>query len=503
MAIVGGNLIIYLSTDTSQFKRGMSTATGMIDSLKNSAKIAAGVLMRDFARALTQGAIASLKLGAQIQTLRRSFAALSAAAGEYVPSLEELRKATQGMVSDSDLLLRANEALALGIPTEELDELFGAAIRLGKAMGIDATQGIQSLTLGVGRQSRLVLDNLGIIVRAEDAYIKYARSVGKTTATLTENERRIAFQTMALEKITEKAAILGDNIAATDRAMDQWTATIKNVTTGLGEMLGPLGALAPVFQMLAPAITIIAVQALPLLVRSLYGLIPPIVAVEAAIAPILIPIIAVTVAIGALRVAWEANLFGIRDATSEVIDLLEKNFGDLEDIIERATEALEKFFKQTKAAQDVISAFKTLITGPTVAPQGAPRLTRGDVGPYTGGVDIPSWDRDVLYKRIAKWPYYQKIDETAQHGLHGIVSRPTVILAGEAGPELVSITPISQITRGGTAGQETAPRGEEGYSPTFVFNIKSLIGDRAGARRLGDLTAEEHFLELRRRGKTI
>jgi len=511
----------------------MSTATGIIDSLKNSAKIAAGVLMRDLARALTQGAIASLKLGAQIQTLRRSFAALSAATGEYVPSLEELRKATQGMVSDSDLLLRANEALALGIPTEELDELFGAAIRLGKAMGIDATQGIQSLTLGVGRQSRLVLDNLGIIVRAEDAYIKYAKSVGKTTESLTENERRIAFQTMALDKITEKAAILGDNIAATDRAMDQWSATIKNVTTGLGEMLGPLGALAPVFQMLAPAITIIAVQALPLLARSLYGLIPPIVAVEAAIAPLLIPIIAVTVAIGALRVAWEVNLFGIRDATSEVVGLLEKNFGDLEDIIEHATEAIEKFFKQTSAAQDVISAFKTLITGPTPAaaeagfdpyapvtgyvstPRGRgitiKRLTLAEVraqltppefGEYLSmqsRMGIKPSQEDLAYLRR----YGIKVDETAQHGLYGIVSRPTTILAGEAGPELVSITPISQITRGRTAGQETAPRGEEGYSPTFVFNIKSLTGDRAGAKTLGQLTAEEHFLELRRRGKTI
>ena len=413
-----------------------------------------------------------------------------------MPSLEELRRATQGMVSDSDLLLRANEALALGIPTEELDELFGAAIRLGKAMGIDATQGIQSLTLGVGRQSRLVLDNLGIIVRAEDAYIKYARSVGKTTQSMTENERRIAFQTMALEKITEKAAILGDNISATDRAMDQWTATIKNVTTGLGEMLGPLGALAPVFQMLAPAITILAVQALPLLARSLYGLIPPIVAVEGAIAPLLIPIIAVTVAIGALRVAWEANLFGIRDATSEVISLLEKNFGDLEDIIERATEAVEKFFKQTSAAQNVFKSFQKLIQGPAVAPQGVPRLTRDDVGPYRGGVNIPSWDRDELYTPTAKWPYYKKIDETAQHGFHGIVSSPTIIMAGEAGPERVSITPL----RGGAA---QSRGGEEGYSPTFVFNIQSLTGDRAGARRLGDLTAEEHFLELRRRGKTI
>ncbi len=271
MAMVAGNLIVYLSTDTRQFDRGMSKSKSTLDGLRSSAKIAAGVLMRDLARGLTQGAVTALKMGAQIETLRNSFDSLSAATGEYVPSLEELRKATQGMVSDTDLLLRANEALALGIPTEDLDDLFDAAIRLGKAMGLDATQGIQSLTVGVGRQSRLMLDNLGIIVKAEDAYKEYAKRIGKTTTTLTENERRLGFQTIALEKITEKAAILGDNISDTEKKMDRWTATIKNATTSLGELLQPLGALAPVFQTLGPTIGIMAATILPTLSAATLG----------------------------------------------------------------------------------------------------------------------------------------------------------------------------------------------------------------------------------------
>ena len=271
MSIVGGNLIVYLTADTRGFERGISKATGFLDGLKGSAKIAAGILMRDLARGLTQGAVTALKMGAQIETLRDSFDSLSAAAGAYVPSLEELRRATQGMVSDTDLLLRANEALALGIPTEDLDDLFDSAIRLGKAMGLDATQGIQALTIGVGRQSRLVLDNLGIIIRAEEAYKEYARRIGKTSDALTDNERRLGFQTIALEKITEKAAVLGDNISENEKRMDRWTATIKNATTALGELLQPLGALAPVFQTLGPTIGIMAATILPTLSAATLG----------------------------------------------------------------------------------------------------------------------------------------------------------------------------------------------------------------------------------------
>lgn len=513
MSLIGGNLIVYLTADTTQYERGMSKAKKQTDSFRDSAKIAAGVLMRDLVRGLTQGAIAALKMGAQIQTLKNSFDSLSRATGEYVPTLAELRRATHGMVSDTDLLLRANEALALGIPTENLDELFDAAVRLGKAMGIDATQGIQALTIGVGRQSRLVLDNLGIIVRAEDAYEEYARAVGKTAETLTDSERRIAFQTVALEKITEKAAILGDNISETDRVMDQWNATIKNVTTGIGELLGPLGKFTPIFTALAPAISIIAVQHLPRLAASLYGVLPSIVAVETALIPLVLPLVAIGAALVALKIAWDTNFGGIRDATAEVVAILEKHFGTLDEIIKRTTENLESFFKLTKGTQDVIRGVQTLISGPTptestfdpFAPRTTPTTSRRGI--YRG-TSVRTLSLEEL-KAIMTPPEYQDwlirkglIDETAQHGFSGIVSKPTVILAGEAGPEMVNITPLNKgITPSATA--PSAPSGGGGYSPTFVFNIDALTGDRAGAQRLGQLTAEEHLNELRRRGKTL
>lgn len=504
MSLIGGNLIVYLTADTTQYERGMSKATSLTMSFKDSAKIAAGVLMRDLVRGLTQGAIAALKMGAQIRTLKNSFDALSGSTGEYVPSLVELRRATRGMVSDTDLLLRANEALALGIPTENLDDLFDAAIRLGKAMGIDATQGIQALTIGVGRQSRLVLDNLGIIVRAEDAYEEYARSIGKSSDALTDNERRIAFQTVALEKITEKAAILGDNIGETDRIMDQWSATIANVTTNIGTMLGPLGALTPIFTALAPAISIIAVQALPMFARSLMGVLPSIVAVEAALIPLILPLVAVGAALVALKIAWDTNFLGIQDTTAEVVAALEKHFGTLEEIIKRVTKNLEEFFKLTSGTQNIIRGVQTLISGPPQQEITPRRSLTVQQDMFFGVPKRPARTLAEIKEELGTpFPFFsRKIDETAQHGFSGVVSKPTVILAGEAGPEMVNITPMSRAVAPSSVGVST-PSGDKGYSPTFVFHIDNLSGDRAGAQRLGQLTAEEHLNELRRRGKTL
>ena len=56
-----------------------------------------------------------------------------------------------------------------------------------------------SIVKGIGRQSKLILDNLGIIVSAEDAYRKYAASIGKSKDQLTEMEKKQAFLNATLE----------------------------------------------------------------------------------------------------------------------------------------------------------------------------------------------------------------------------------------------------------------------------------------------------------------
>lgn len=263
------NLIVVLQTKSGQYDRDMSKSRGVTNSFTQSAKLAAGILLRDLVRGFTTSAVASLKLGAKMETISKSFRSLTAAQGEYVPTLEEMRKATRGMVSNIDLLTQANTAMVLGLPTENLDQLFDSAIRVGKAVGLDAKKAVESLTTGIGRQSRMVLDNLGVIVKAEEAYEEYAQRLGKTSSELTDNERKMAFMTIAIEKVTDKANILGDNISETEKKTEQWSAAIKNLSTDVGQFLSPLGAMTPLFETMAPAISLIAVQMLPQLGAAL------------------------------------------------------------------------------------------------------------------------------------------------------------------------------------------------------------------------------------------
>ena len=118
-------------------------------------------------------------------------------------ALDDLRQATKQTVSDADLLESANLAIMLGLPPNDLDELFEAARKLGYAVGIDTKKAIQALCRGVGRRSRLILDNIGIVFKAKAAYDWYKEL--NDLEKLDEIQRTEAWQKYAITLIKEKA----------------------------------------------------------------------------------------------------------------------------------------------------------------------------------------------------------------------------------------------------------------------------------------------------------
>ncbi len=101
---------------------------------------------------------------------------------------------TQGTLSQSAILQQANQAMLLGVAdtAEEFETLAKIAVDRGRKMGIDMEKAFSSIVLGVGRLSPLILDNLGIVIDADNTYKAYAETIGKTAATLTDMEKRQA-----------------------------------------------------------------------------------------------------------------------------------------------------------------------------------------------------------------------------------------------------------------------------------------------------------------------
>lgn len=134
-------------------------------------------------------------------------------------SIDAARKSTMGMVTDFDLMQRANQASALGVANnaQEFAQLSEMAVKLGQQLGMTTDQAYESLIGSLGRGSSAMLDNLGVSLKLSEAQAIYASRLGKSVSALTDAERKAAFQTIAYERLmkaTNEVNIETDNAAA-------------------------------------------------------------------------------------------------------------------------------------------------------------------------------------------------------------------------------------------------------------------------------------------------
>jgi len=141
-----------------------------------------------------------MELGAKAEQQSQAFKNLAASVGMSADKIvEDLRRMSGETLSTSQIMEKASQAMILGIDPTKLAKMMEISRASARAFGKDVGFMFESIAIGVGRQSKLILDNLGIIVSAGNAYAKYAKSIGKSTKELTELERKQAFLNATLE----------------------------------------------------------------------------------------------------------------------------------------------------------------------------------------------------------------------------------------------------------------------------------------------------------------
>lgn len=183
-------------------------------------------------------ALALVNKAREVSSIREAFESLTASVGTTADvMLEKLRKATRGTVSDLELMRTTNNAVLLGVVkgADDFAELADVARKLGKAVGRDAVDALNDLSIGIGRQSRLILDNLGIIVRVGEAQKKYAALLGTTADKLTLAQQRQAFYNATIEAARKKAKELGKDSEGIVETWGRFTAQISNTVAVLAE----------------------------------------------------------------------------------------------------------------------------------------------------------------------------------------------------------------------------------------------------------------------------
>ncbi len=176
------------------------------------------------------------KEGAEIMRLTESSAALASSMGMNMDEVvEAIRGASLGMISDYEIMQSASKAMMLGVGTDagQLAQLMEVAAVRGRAMGLSTTQAFNDIVTGIGRASPMILDNLGIVIDADNTYKAYADTIGKASSELTKAEKTQALLNGVLEKSEGLLAATGGLTLDTAGKWEQMSASQKNYFDGL------------------------------------------------------------------------------------------------------------------------------------------------------------------------------------------------------------------------------------------------------------------------------
>jgi hypothetical protein len=190
-------------------------------------------------------------------------------------SLEMFRQATHGLLSDADLMKKSNLADSMGVSTEAFLKLANVAHAAALKTGQSYEYMFDSIITGTARASRLLLDNLGIIVSVKEANQRYAQSLkdadvagqyhNKTIEQIVKSLTKQQTQEAFVEEVMRKSQGTLDEYAKTGGlAADNYSrfhAALENLKKAIGDLAsdaGPLGAVASALQSIASAIERIA-----------------------------------------------------------------------------------------------------------------------------------------------------------------------------------------------------------------------------------------------------
>lgn len=367
MSFSAGAITAFLKLDDSEFKGKLENAQKNVTSFSNSATdglkgirnvsaVLTGVMVGVGAVAMNVG-----KVAGQYQSIRDSLASMTKDMGLNVDAFEAgVAKASGGTLDKLTILTNATRALSLmgkdsftdfGSQFEKLAELSKKASR---ATGTDVTFMFDSLITGMARESKMILDNLGITVDLTKAKEDYAKSLGKSTDELTTAESKTAVLNHTIEQLESNYGAVAVSAGGFSGAMSVWNTEMTNLKIDLGT------AIIPLLTELMKAITPLAKEYLPKIVEGITMMVEwfsnlnpniqkavmifmalvPIIGIVAQVALMLAPVIgalispvglviAIIVALIAIGVALYMNWDTIKAKAGELFDTISSKLHEL------------------------------------------------------------------------------------------------------------------------------------------------------------------------------
>jgi len=237
---------------------------------------------------LAQSFAAIAQEGAQLQGVTRAFEAM----GNTGADMQRLREATKGFVDDANLQKMQNLAQLFGINAKQVSQLAEIAVGASVATGESVEKMFSDVLTAASRQSRMIADNLGIVISTTEAYRNAARRLGVSVDSLTDAQKSQAFTAELIAKADKQRAIAATasanvvakqatsvanfsnqlkTVVADIAASDEMTRTLSEAFGGFGDTLD---SARPALVALGGEVATMAVEALGLMANNLKSVVP-------------------------------------------------------------------------------------------------------------------------------------------------------------------------------------------------------------------------------------
>jgi len=318
---------------------------------------------------------------APLADIKLAFESMAGAAGSSADDvLAAFKKQSAGMVTNAAAMEAYNQATMLVSAefAETLPEAMGYLGKVSAATGVDMDYLLASLTTGVGRLSPMILDNLQIQVDLNEAYADWSDETGIAVSEMTKQQQQAALTAQVMGLLAENTASLPDVTGKAATGMAAMKATMIDMKDSVALALQPalmalLEPLGELIETYGPAVTewlgvaaewlgtnlpiaieaassfindklvpafntivgfirenatpilaglgaVLLVTVVPAFIAWAAAAIASAAATVIALAPVVLPIIAIGAAVALLVKAWDSDWLGIRTTLTAVWD---------------------------------------------------------------------------------------------------------------------------------------------------------------------------------------
>ena len=274
-----------LGNKSNNARRNMGGAADMTNrGVKSFSKMQQGVggLVGVYATLAAQvfavsAAFQFLKSASDVVNLIAGQEALGAVSGiAYKTITAGIKEATGGQIAYAEAAKAAAIGTAAGLSPDQLNRLGAAAKNVSNALGRDLTDSFNRLVRGVTKAEPELLDELGIILRLDDATQKYADSLGINKDKLSVFQKSQAVANEVLTQAEDKFGAINEIMDPSAASLNKFLVSFDNLMNSI--KTGAMKGIRPVFDFLAgntraltAALSLMAIPIIKSLIPSFEG----------------------------------------------------------------------------------------------------------------------------------------------------------------------------------------------------------------------------------------